>query len=148
MGESDQGAGTNQMNDLLKLVMIEKDIQISVNGDPSDPLPKFGTTNKIMHKSMINDLDWAPIAGRSFHLIVSCSKDQQVIVWRLVMMDIFSGELLDQPEFTPIQCIGSSELNEIQVQRVKWNILGTSFATSSDDGSVKVWQRSVSTAPS
>lgn len=64
---------------------------------------------------MINDVDWAPIAGRSFHLIVSSSKDQQVIIWRLVIMDIFTGELLEQPQFTPIQCIGSSDLNEFQV---------------------------------
>jgi WD40 repeat protein len=108
-------------------------------------LPK---SKQIMHKSMINDVDWAPIAGRSFHLIVSCSKDQVVIIWRVVMMDIFSGELMDPPQVQPIQVIDSLSSNITEIQRVRWNILGTSFATSSDIGDVKLWQRSQPQQPS
>jgi WD40 repeat protein len=35
------------------------------------------------HTGTITDLNWAPLAGRSFHLVASCSKDQTAIVWRL-----------------------------------------------------------------
>lgn len=102
----------------------------------------------MMHSSMINDVDWAPIAGRSFHLVVTCAKDKMVIVWRIVMMDIFLGEVMEQPQVEAIQCIDQSALNNTQIQRVKWNILGTSFATSSDDGDVKLWQRAQPQLPS
>ncbi len=58
-----------------------------------------------MHKSMINDVQWAPLAGRSFHMIVSCSKDRKVIVWRAVLFDIFNDVLLQKPEISAIQII-------------------------------------------
>ena len=43
---------------------------------------------------MINDVQWAPLAGRSFHMIASCSKDRKVIIWRAVLYDIFNDILL------------------------------------------------------
>jgi len=39
---------------------------------------------------MINDVQWAPLAGRSFHLVASCSKDMTVIVWRIIILDVMT----------------------------------------------------------
>ena len=60
---------------------------------------------------MINDVQWAPVAGRSFRLVASCSKDCVVIVWRLVLSDIMLGEPLEVPQITAVQQIGGT--NEI-----------------------------------
>ena len=51
------------------------------------------------HKSAINDVAWAPLAGRSFHFIVSCSKDKTIIVWKVITKNILSGgALLEIPD--------------------------------------------------
>jgi hypothetical protein len=95
---------------LLQLIIIDKDSEpfkkINFNGGVDHEAQQsavFGgsiqnsSVSRIYHKAMINDVDWAPIAGRSFHLIASCAKDFTVIIWRAVLMDIFTGIILEQP---------------------------------------------------
>ncbi len=55
------------------------------------------------HTTSINDVAWAPLVGRSFHLIGSCSKDL-LIVWKIVVKDIFSSEnkIFKEPLIEPI----------------------------------------------
>ena len=87
---------------LLQLAIIEQEGNklIPFNGNPKlvaapDVLNQFdGAITLSHHKRMINDLAWAPIAGRSFHLLASASKDRTVIVWRLVLIDILTQEQL------------------------------------------------------
>jgi WD40 repeat protein len=99
-----EGSSANTQNDsgLLQLITITKELKptfkkMSFNGMQDDlQSAVFGgalktSVSRISHKAMINDVDWAPIAGRSFHLIASCAKDNSVIIWRAVLMDIFSG---------------------------------------------------------
>ena len=51
------------------------------------------------HTDTINDVAWAPIAGRSFHIIVSCSKDKSIIVWKIVTkLLVGPGEFKDSPD--------------------------------------------------
>ena len=40
----------------------------------------------------INDVAWAPLAGRSYHLIASCGKDGLIVVWKVTVRDIFNGD--------------------------------------------------------
>jgi hypothetical protein len=47
------------------------------------------------HNSTINDVAWAPLMGRSFHMISTCSRDT-IIVWKVVVRDIFNDQ---QPFF-------------------------------------------------
>lgn len=47
------------------------------------------------HSNTINDVEWAPLAGRSFHLIASCAKDRKVIIWRLIQVDIMTDQLYE-----------------------------------------------------
>jgi WD40 repeat protein len=43
------------------------------------------------HTATINDVAWAPLAGRSFHMIASCSKDRTIIVWKVLTKNVLSG---------------------------------------------------------
>ena len=78
---------------------------IPINGNPSlvvDPeMASKLETELEHHQRMINDVAWAPIAGRSFHLLASASKDRTVIIWRLVFRDLMTldpaEELLETP---------------------------------------------------
>ena len=54
------------------------------------------------------------------------------------------GTTLEVPQISAVQKLqfgGSTE-----IQRIKWNILGTCFATSSQNGEVHVWQRNYTSA--
>jgi WD40 repeat protein len=90
----------NQKNEvqLLQMVILkdnkDNDQKIPINGNPN---LNQGLENNVFHKQMINDVQWAPLAGRSFHLVATCSKDQTVIIWRTVLFDIMQGELLELP---------------------------------------------------
>ena len=126
---------SNMEDKLLQLVTIPEE-----NNKDADQT--LALNDKSHHKQMINDVQWAPVAGRSFHLVASCSKDCVVIVWRLVLKDIMKGEILEVPQIQAVQKIEGSN----EIQRIKWNILGTCFATSSQNGEVMVWQRNLITA--
>jgi hypothetical protein len=43
------------------------------------------------HTTTINDVAWAPLVGRSFHMIASCSKDS-IMVWKVIVRDIFKSD--------------------------------------------------------
>ena len=146
-GPEQKAIGSN----LLQLITFnpeskkELDLKIPFNGQqpqaPSKQIAGDAPDQQLYHTQMINDVQWAPMGGRSFHLVASCSKDMTVIIWRLVLLDIISGQLLDPPKIQAIQRLDGPSFDNTQVQRIKWNILGTCFATSGDNGQVKVWQR-------
>lgn len=51
------------------------------------------------HTASINDVAWAPLAGRSFHMIASCSKDKTIIVWKVITKNILTGgTIFEKPE--------------------------------------------------
>ena len=58
-----------------------------------DSLSNFSLYTKFKggHKETINDCAWAPLAGRSFHMIASCSKDNSIIIWKVVTKNVLSG---------------------------------------------------------
>ena len=79
------------------------------------------------------------MAGRSFHMIASCSKDRQVIVWRTVLVDIMNDEVLETPQVVALYSIDFNAIAAGEVQRLRWNILGTCLATSGEHGDVRIW---------
>ena len=44
------------------------------------------------HSGSINDIAWAPLAGRSFHMIVTSGSDQRIIVHKMIVKDLLSDE--------------------------------------------------------
>lgn len=41
------------------------------------------------HYGSINDIAWAPLAGRTFHLVVSADSNHRLIVWKVMTKDVF-----------------------------------------------------------
>jgi len=64
----------------------------------------YGDGDFVGHTSSINDVAWAPLAGRSFHLIVSSSADKSIIVWKMQTRDLFdpSGAMFEKPKVEKI----------------------------------------------
>lgn len=52
---------------------------------------QYGTRGQFKkHSGSIHDIAWAPLAGRSFHMVVTSATDKYVIVWRLEVLDLFA----------------------------------------------------------
>ncbi len=99
---------------------------------------------KNLHTSTINDVAWAPLVGRSYHMIASCSRDM-IIVWKVTVRDIFNPEMIiyKEPLIEAVFRTDQVSPDLGQIWRLSWNLLGTCFASSSEDGSVRIWKKSV-----
>ena len=53
------------------------------------------THSENQHTKSITDVAWAPYVGRSFHMIVSPSKDLKLILWRFCISFSKDGEIED-----------------------------------------------------
>ena len=89
------------------------------------------------------DVAWAPNVGRSFHLIVSCGKDNQLKVHRIKRGR--SGKGGDGAEAQASSSSLVYEGTEVLEQgraawRTSWNVTGTVLASSGDGGVVKLWK--------
>jgi nucleoporin SEH1 len=94
------------------------------------------------HTSTINDVAWAPLVGRSYHMIASCSRER-VVVWKVIVRDIFQGDsgLYKDPIIEALHNVETHIGGE--VWRLSWNLLGTCVASSGDDGTVRLWRKNV-----
>ncbi|KAJ1514153.1 epoxide hydrolase, soluble (sEH) [Coelomomyces lativittatus] len=72
------------------------------------------------------DVAWAPSMGRSYHLIATASKDGLLRVLKL------QGQ-----EFSLLTVLAEHTLD---VYRLHWNFLGSMLASTSKDGSVRIWK--------
>ena len=48
----------------------------------------------------MNDLSWAPLYGRSYHLLVSADSHKEnpkIIVWKLKVKDLFAEQMFETP---------------------------------------------------
>ncbi|KAG5186185.1 nucleoporin-like protein [Tribonema minus] len=84
------------------------------------------------HEHGVNDVDWAPNMGRSYHLIASCGADKTLKVHQLKRV----GGTIETGDKYPLTC--NDTLGH--VWRVEWNVTGTVLATSSDDSAVMLWK--------
>ena len=57
---------------------------------PASNFVLYSNNFKNGHTSTINDVKWAPLVGRSYHMIASCSREM-IIVWKVTVRDIFNG---------------------------------------------------------
>lgn len=73
-------------------------------------------------------------------MIVSCSKDRSIIVWKVLTKNILTGSgLIDPPS---VEVMHRLE-HQNEVWKVSWNILGTCFCSSADDGFVRIWKKNI-----
>ena len=102
------------------------------------------------HVGSINDVAWAPMAARTFHMVVSADSQRTIIVWKILTKDIFDiTAKFDSPKVEALFRVSAehglsllsapSSPEGAEVLRLKWNVTGTCFAGSCDDGTVRVW---------
>lgn len=98
---------------------------------------------KSCHTTSVNDVAWAPLMGRSFHMIASCSRDA-IIVWKVTVRDIFNSSpeakdgLFKEPVVETLFRVVDAHK---EPWRLSWNLLGTCFASAGDDSAVRIWKR-------
>jgi len=78
-------------------------LQIYYKKGNSSNFTLYSNKFKNGHKMTINDVAWAPLVGRSFHMIASCSNDA-IIVWKVVVRDIFNPDqsIYKEPLIEPL----------------------------------------------
>ncbi|CAM9201161.1 unnamed protein product [Phaeothamnion confervicola] len=105
------------------------------------------------HDRMVCDVDWAPAAGRSFHLIATAGRDNKLKVCRFVFRScqavlggmVWSGgvhrlrraEVGAEAPREPAALL----LEGAEVWRVSWNVTGTVLVSSGSDPEVRVWKQ-------
>jgi nucleoporin SEH1 len=110
------------------------------------------------HTDMVHDVSWAPNVGRSFHLVGTASRDGTVRLWHVLPPAEAEddsaadggaggggGEGDAAVEPSPLEATLTAVLDEHrgQVWRVRWNLTGTTLATTGDDGVVRLWNQSL-----
>jgi nucleoporin SEH1 len=86
------------------------------------------------HSGPVHDVCWAPLMGKTKHLIASASKDTTIRIWSVKITEEPNGQTnIESEEIELIQ-------HNSEVWRVQWNITGTMLASSSDDGHVRLYK--------
>ncbi|KAF9511262.1 hypothetical protein BS47DRAFT_1346982 [Hydnum rufescens UP504] len=90
----------------------------------------------------ITCVSWAPMAGRSYHLIATGSRDSFVRIWKLKptnnFTQTFSGD--EYKNQWTATCVGEFEDHKSAVGRLEWNVTGTVLSSAGDDGQVRFWK--------
>lgn len=87
------------------------------------------------HNGLIRSLAWAPLMGRSYHLLATGCKDGYVRIFKLVEHTKVAGEI----EFD-VSLISSFNEGIGEVWRVGWNMTGTILSSCGDDGYVRMYK--------
>lgn len=86
------------------------------------------------------DVAWAPNVGRSYHLIATCGKDNQLKVHRIKRGRGNKGDAESAGVQSSLVYEGTEILDQSQAWRCQWNVTGTVLASSGDGGMVKLWK--------
>ncbi len=85
------------------------------------------------------DVAWAPNVGRSFHLIATCGKDNQLKVHRVKRGRGGKGDSEGGAQ-SSLTYEGTELLDQQSAWRCQWNVTGTVLASSGEGGMVKLWK--------
>jgi len=101
-------------------------------------LPGHATSNGVPRGVL--DVAWAPNVGRSYHLIATCGKDNQLKVHRVKRGRGGKGDAEGSASQLSLVYEGTEILDQSQAWRCQWNVTGTVLASSGDGGMVKLWK--------
>ena len=83
------------------------------------------------HNGLIRSVSWAPLMGRSYHLIATGCKDGFIRIFKAIENE--KGEL-------KIDTVAKLHDHRQEVWRVQWNATGTILSSAGDDGKVRLWK--------
>lgn len=86
------------------------------------------------------DVAWAPNVGRSYHLIATCGKDNQLKVHRIKRGRGGKEDAEGSGSPPSLAHEGTKVLDQSPAWRCQWNVTGTVLASSGDGGMVKLWK--------
>jgi len=89
----------------------------------------------------ITSISWAPMCGRSYHLLATGSRDTLVRVWKLKPNPNATTIAVadDEHKWTPT-LVGEFGDHKSPVGRVEWNVTGTVLSSAGDDGQIRFWK--------
>ncbi|KAK9768643.1 epoxide hydrolase, soluble (sEH) [Basidiobolus ranarum] len=88
------------------------------------------------HEGVVHDVSWAPNLGRSYQLIATASKDQNVRIFKLTD----EGSPGATEKRWRVELVAVFPDHKAEVWKVEWNVTGTILSSSGDDGKVRLWK--------
>ena len=65
-------------------------LQIYLKDGPTSAFTLYTSAFRPAHTHPVNDVQWAPLMGRSYHMIASCSHDR-ILIHKVTVRDIFDS---------------------------------------------------------
>jgi nucleoporin SEH1 len=88
------------------------------------------------HGGVVRDVAWAPVMGRSYHLLATACSDGHVRIFHLNPVSKQGKQLFN------VELVADFADHQSEVWQVEWNITGTVLSSSADDGTVRLWRSS------
>lgn len=95
----------------------------------------------------VHDLAFAPNVGRSYHLLGVATKDVRIISLKssqnkdlAIAASNQLSQIMPHKHRLEVRELASFSDHGQQVWRVAWNVIGTTLASSGDDGTVRMWK--------
>lgn len=117
--------------DRLDERLLERAAAGDADTNPRDETKFVKICNLPEHNGLIRSVSWAPLMGRSYHLIATGCKDGYI--------RIFKAYESDTGEFR-IETVAKLSDHRQEVWRVEWNSTGTILSSAGDDGKVRLWK--------
>jgi hypothetical protein len=103
---------------------------------------KWQEVASLEHREAVHAVAWAPHVGRTIQHLATAGQNGAVRVHTLRMPEAITG--IPSHSLSPtgwdVELVGQLQEHSQPVWRVEWNATGTLLASSSDDGTVRVWQ--------
>lgn len=116
----------------------------SNTGAPVNPLQTstaVETTNTPSSTAYaITSVAWAPLCGRSYHLIATGGRDGHVRIWKVKPGSDDAAEGDHEAAKWTAASVADFDHHKSAVGRVEWNITGTVLSSAGNDGRIRLWK--------
>ncbi|EDR03350.1 uncharacterized protein LACBIDRAFT_238721 [Laccaria bicolor S238N-H82] len=88
----------------------------------------------------ITSVAWAPLCGRSYHLIATGGRDGHVRIWKVKPGSDDAAEGDHEAAKWTAASVADFDHHKSAVGRVEWNITGTVLSSAGNDGRIRLWK--------